>query len=102
LSPASIDRESEFWVASLADYNELPVLCSSDLAEEILADVARVALAKVGEQRTTFSRFNVAAEVHCQMQGIRFATPSDRIAVESRTVAIALGEALVLSPRQLI
>jgi hypothetical protein len=96
-----VGDEPESWVASLAANNDLPLLRSSDLSDEILADVARVALAKVGEQRATFSRYNVAAEVHRQLHGARFASPADRITVASRTVAISLGEALMLTPPEL-
>ncbi len=96
-----VGDEPESWVASLAASNDLPLLRSSDLSDEILADVARVALAKVGAQRATFSRFNVAAEVHRQLHGARFARPEDRIAVVSRAVSIALGQALLLTPPEL-
>lgn len=96
-----VGSEPESWVASLAATNDLPLLRSTDLSDEILADVARVALAKVGEQRATFSRYNVAAEVHRQLHGARFANPHDRITVAARTVAIALGEALLLTPLEL-
>jgi hypothetical protein len=88
----------ESWVASLADRNDLPLLRAEDLSDEILADVARVTLERVGGQRATFSRFNVAAEVHRQLQGARFATPQERITAAERTADLALGEALLIDP----
>ena len=96
-----VGGDPESWVASLVGRNDLPLLRSADLADEILADVARVALEKVGEQRATFTRFNIAAEVHRQLHGARFATPSERIAVASRAEEMALGEALRLTPPEL-
>ena len=48
--------------------------------------------------RATFSRFNIAAEVHRQLQGVRFATPDERIAVAEPATGLALGEALLIDP----
>jgi conjugative relaxase-like TrwC/TraI family protein len=93
-----VGEDSESWVASLADGNDLPLLRAEDLGDEILADVARVALERVGGNRATFSRFNIAAEVHRQLQGVRFATPADRIKVAELTTDLALGEALLINP----
>lgn len=88
----------ESWVASLADRNDLPLLRSDDLADEILSDVAVVSLEKVSDMRATFSRANVSAEVHRQLRGLRFASPAERIAVARRTVELALRSALLLNP----
>jgi conjugative relaxase-like TrwC/TraI family protein len=96
-----VGDQPESWVASLAGRNDLPLLRSADLADEILADVATVALAKVGEKRATFSRFNVAAEVHRQLHAVRFAHPTERIHTAARAVDLALGEARLLSPPEL-
>jgi conjugative relaxase-like TrwC/TraI family protein len=96
-----VGSDTTSWVAELADRNELPVLRADDLAEGILADVARVALEKVAERRATFSRANVMAEVHRQLQGVRFAAPSERITVAERTVEFALAQSLLVSAREL-
>ena len=63
------------WVAALADRNDLPLLHATDLADEILADTASVAVQTVAERRATFSRANILAEVHRQFHGVRFASP---------------------------
>lgn len=96
-----VGDQPESWVASLAGRNDLPLLALVDLADEMLADVATVALAKVAERRATFSRFNVAAEVHRQLHPVRFADPAERIATAGRAVDIAVGEARLLSPPEL-
>ncbi|MGH9114771.1 MAG: ATP-dependent DNA helicase, partial [Acidimicrobiales bacterium] len=91
----------ESWVASLAGRNDLPLLRSADLSEEMLADVASVALGKVAESRATFSRFNVAAEVHRQLHAVRFSLPAERIHTAARAVELAVSEARLLSPPKL-
>jgi hypothetical protein len=96
-----VGDQPESWVASLGGRNDLPLLRSADLADEILADVATVALSKVGEKRATFARFNVAAEVHRQLHAVSFAHPSERIHTAARAVDLALGEARLLSPPEL-
>ena len=74
---------------------------AGDLADEILADAASVAVRKVAERRATFSRANVLAEVHRQFHGVRFASPDDRIAVAERTADLALGQSLLISAPEL-
>lgn len=93
--------DPESWVASLADRNDLPLLRSADIGDAILDDVARVALEKVAASRATFSRWNVAAEVHRQLHGVRFAAPAERIQVADRATNQALAHALVIDPPEL-
>jgi conjugative relaxase-like TrwC/TraI family protein len=89
------------WVAELADRNDLPLLHAGDLADGILADAAGVAVQRVAERRATFSRANVLAEVHRQFQGVRFASPGERITVAERTVDLALAQSLLISAPEL-
>ena len=88
-------------MAGLSDRNDLPLLRAGDLADEILADAASMAVHKVAERRATFSRANVLAEVHRQFQGVRFASPDDRIAVAERTADLAVGQSLLISAPEL-
>jgi conjugative relaxase-like TrwC/TraI family protein len=92
-----VGRDPQAWVAGLSGRNDLPLLRSGDLADEILSDVAGVTIRKVAERRATFSRANVLAEVHRQFQGVRFASPDDRIAVAERTADLAAGQSLLVS-----
>ncbi len=96
-----VGNEPEAWVSGLSERNDLPLLRDGDLADEILADAARVAIQKVSERRATFSRANVLAEVHRQFQGVRFASPDDRIAVAERTADLATGQSLLISAPEL-
>ena len=89
------------WVAGLADRNDLPLLHAGDLADEILADAAGVAVQTVAERRATFSRANLLAEVHRQLHGVRFASPEDRIAVAERTTDLATAQSLLISAPEL-
>jgi hypothetical protein len=93
------DRQA--WVAGLSGRNNLPLLRSGDLADEILSDAASVTIRKVSERRATFSRANVLAEIHRQFQGVRFASPDDRIAVAERTADLAAGQSLLVSAPEL-
>jgi hypothetical protein len=96
-----VGTDPQAWVAELADRNDLPLLRTGELADEILSDAASMAVHKVAERRATFSRANVLAEVHRQFQGVRFASPDDRIAVAERTADLALGQSLLISAPEL-
>lgn len=91
-----LDDEPTAWVHELA-HRVTPAFASSDFADAILRDVANAALEVVSTKRATFSRANVQAEVLRQLQGVRFAQPSERIMTATRTTDLALGEALLLS-----
>ena len=96
-----VGDDQHSWVAGLADRNDLPLLRAGDLADEILADAAGVAVQSVAERRATFSRANVLAEVHRQLHGVRFASPDERIAVAERTADLALAQSLLISAPEL-
>jgi conjugative relaxase-like TrwC/TraI family protein len=89
------------WVETLAGRNDLPLLRAGDLAQEMLAEAARVAVHTVAEKRATFARSNVFAEVLRQFHGIRFATAGDRMAVVERATELAVGQALLISAPEL-
>ena len=92
-----VGAEHSSWVAGLAGRNDLPLLRDGDLADKILADAAGVAVRTVAERRATFTRANLLAELHRQFQGVRFASPEDRIAVVDRTADLATAQSLVIS-----
>jgi conjugative relaxase-like TrwC/TraI family protein len=96
-----VGADPQAWVAGLSDRNDLPLLRAGDLADEILADAAGVAVRNVAERRATFSRANLLAELHRQFQGVRFASPEDRIAVVERTADLAIAQSLVISAPEL-
>jgi conjugative relaxase-like TrwC/TraI family protein len=96
-----VGSDPQAWVVRLSGRNDLPLLRAGDLADEILADAARVTIRKVAERRATFSRANVLAEVHRQFHGVRFASADDRIAVAERTADLAVGQSLLASVPEL-
>jgi hypothetical protein len=85
------------WVESLAGRNDLPVLGSDDLREAIVADAARAALDAVSNRKSTFSRWNVAAEALRILHGVRFSSPGERITVAERITDRALEQSLLLN-----
>jgi conjugative relaxase-like TrwC/TraI family protein len=96
-----VGTEHSSWIAGLAGRNDLPLLCDGDLADEILADAAGVAVRTVAERRATFTRANLLAELHRQFQGVRFASPEDRIAVVERTADLAAAQSLLITATEL-
>ncbi|WP_276970534.1 MobF family relaxase, partial [Ferrimicrobium acidiphilum] len=96
-----LDDDPTTFVASLANRNELPLLGAGDLAEEMLEEVATLALEMVSERHATFGRTNVLAEVHRQLQGLRFVSPDDRVAVAEHTTDMALTQAIQVTPPEL-
>lgn len=91
------DQEHTAWVTSLAGRNELPLLHSSDLAKAILTDAARVAREAVSSRRATFGRHNVMAEALRVIHGVRFASPTERVATAERITDLALRESVLLN-----
>jgi len=94
-----VGDDPQAWVATLAGRNDLPLLKASDLAEEILAEAARVAVEVVSGKRATFSRANVLAEVLRQIAGVRFTDPDERVVVAERVAELALEQSVALTPQ---
>lgn len=98
---AQIGTNTGAWVESLNDRNDLPLLGSADLAEEILSEAARAATLAVSERRSVYSRANLLAETHRILAGVRFASPDDRIAVAEQVVELGVKASLDLSVPEL-
>lgn len=93
-----IGPDQTSWVTQLAGRLMQSLVPASDLGEGILADAATLVLAKVAERQATFTRANLLAEIHRQLHGVRFATPTDRISVAERTADLAVAKAVRLTP----
>jgi conjugative relaxase-like TrwC/TraI family protein len=85
------------WSRNLRDRSVLPAL-DAGVDQAMLAEVASLALHTVGSQRATFSPANALAEVHRQLHGARFATPTGRLTIADHTTRLALEQALLLTP----
>ena len=86
------------WVVGLKDRNDLPLLRADDLDDGILADAAEATVVAVAERRSTYGRHNVLAEAARLLDGVRFASPGDRVAVAERIVDLAIGRSVLLTP----
>jgi conjugative relaxase-like TrwC/TraI family protein len=95
-----VGDEPASWVAGLAGRSDLPVLRSDDVTDAMLADLARAGLAARSEKRSVFTQANLYADVERQLHGVRF-VPGERAKVAERTVGLALGMAIKLSPPEL-
>ena len=86
------------WVVGLKDRNDLPLLRADDLDDGILADAAEATVAAVADRRSTYGRHNLLAEAARILDGVRFASPSDRVAVAERIVELATERSVLLTP----
>jgi conjugative relaxase-like TrwC/TraI family protein len=73
----------------------------ADLAVDQIQTVAERALTTVADKHATFTRWNLAAEVHRQLQPVRFANAAAREQAASRAVDSALGLAVMVSAPEL-
>ena len=86
------------WVAGLRDRNDLPILRADDLHDGILDDAAESTVVAVAERRSTYGRHNLLAEVARLLDGVRFASPDDRIAVVERIADLAAERSVLITP----
>jgi hypothetical protein len=86
------------WVAGLKDRNDLPLLRADDLDDPILGDAAHATVAAVAERRSTYGRHNLLAEAARLLDGVRFASPDDRIAVVEHIAELAAARSVLLTP----
>jgi conjugative relaxase-like TrwC/TraI family protein len=93
-----VDSDQPDWVHSLSGRHGQRLLAASDLEEGILRDAATVVLTKVADKRATFTRANLLAEAHRQLQGVRFTAPTHRIAVAEHVATLATRRAVMLTP----
>ena len=91
----------EAWVSTLRNRNDLPLLRDDDLSDEMLGEVAELAVEWQGERRATFSRANIMAEVARQLEGLRCASPDDRMAIIERATELALGGVIQVTAPEL-
>jgi hypothetical protein len=97
-----VGQDQIAWVSTLQDRNKLPLLRADDLSDEMLSEVAGLAVVKQSERRATFSRLNLMTEVGRQLEGVRFASADDRIAVIERATRLAVGGSVQLTPPELV
>lgn len=89
------------WARSITAEETPPLLQSGDLAEAVIVGLGRDVVEAVGEKRSTWRRWNLAAEAARQSMGLRFATATDREVVVGRIVLEAERASLRLTPPEL-
>lgn len=94
---AYVGDDHTAWVTLLRDRCDVPRLQADDLGDEILADAARAITETVAERRAVYTKANLLAEAHRLIQGVRFATPDERITTAGRIVKLAVEGSLELS-----
>lgn len=98
-----LDEDATTWAQQITAHNPRPVMLrADDLPLEHLHQVAAVVLARVGEKRSTWRRWNLHSETSRQLMGLRFASTTDREAVLGLIVDAAEASSLRLSPPDLI
>ena len=95
-----LEAAQEAWVAGLAGKHAQRLQVAGDLEEGMLRDLAGVVVAKVSDQRATFTRANLLAETSRQLAGVRFASPTDRIAVTEHVATLATERSVMLTPAE--
>jgi conjugative relaxase-like TrwC/TraI family protein len=97
-----LGEDARTWAAALVTGAEAdPLLRADDIPLEDLQQVAEVVVARVGDRRATWKRWNLHAEAVRQTMGIRFATAADRDAVTRQIVDAADAASLRLTPPDL-
>ena len=96
-----VRADPDTWVVNLTKRTPARLLAAADLDDGMLRDVATVVLAKVADKRATFTRANLLAETLRELHGVRFATPTDRVAVAEKTATYAAERAVMLTPPEL-
>jgi conjugative relaxase-like TrwC/TraI family protein len=86
------------WADALLGRNELPLLSTGELADELLTEMADAVVAEVSGRRSAYGRMNLLAEAHRALHSVRFASPEDRFAVAEAVTELALARSLRLSP----
>ena len=93
-----LERDATQWARSIMAIEAPALLRAEDVNSEVIAGIGRDVVAAVGEKRSTWRHWNLAAEAARQSMGLRFATAADREAVVNRIVLEAERWSLRLTP----
>lgn len=99
---AVLGQDAPSWAASVMAAPGLPVLLrADDLPLELLEEIGQAVVEIVGQQRSTWRRWNLYAEAARQLRELRFASTHDREAVTALVTDAAEGASLRLTPPEL-
>jgi conjugative relaxase-like TrwC/TraI family protein len=95
---AILGGDATAWTRSIVDGEAPAVVRAVDVSDAALEEMGREVVEVVGEKRSTWRHWNLAAEAARQSMDLRFATATDREAVVSRIVVEAERVSLRLTP----
>ncbi|GGM49704.1 MobF family relaxase [Microbacterium saperdae] len=95
-------EDAPTWATTLlAGSTGEPLLRADDIPLSDLDHVAEAVVARVGDRRSTWKRWNLHAEAVRQTMGLRFASPTDRDTITQQIVDAAERVSLRLTPPKL-
>ncbi|WP_136612151.1 MobF family relaxase [Sinomonas albida] len=98
---ALLGGDATAWARTVTANEPALLLRADDFPPEVIGDLGRSVVEAVGEKRSTWRRWNLAAEAARQTMGYRFATTQDREAVVDLVVDAAEAASLRLTPPEL-
>ena len=97
-----LGEDAATWASALLAGNASePLLRADDIPLGDLEQVAEVVVARVGDRRATWKRWNLHAEAVRQTMGLRFASATDRDQITRQVVDAAERVSLQLTPPEL-
>ncbi|WP_415855392.1 MobF family relaxase [Sinomonas sp. G460-2] len=97
----TLGEDATAWARRVTENGPALLLRADDIPLDIIAGLGRSVVEAVGEKRSTWRRWNLAAEAARQTMGYRFATTQDREAVVGLVVEAAEAASLRLTPPEL-
>ncbi len=94
-------QDATRWARGVTASGAPALLRSDDVTSAVIVGIGRCVVEAVGEKRSTWRHWNLAAEAARQSMGLRFATAADREAVVNRIVVEAERLSLRLTPPEL-
>ena len=103
-----VGADPEGFVAGLANERDARHLFATDaetarqitaqlVHDELAVDLAHTVEAVVATKRATFTWANVTAEVHRQLQAVRFSAPAERIALAATVTELVLSRSVLVT-----
>lgn len=96
-----LGRDATGWARAAADGGPVELLRAEDVPLDLIAQLGASVVAAVAEKRTTWSHWNLMAEVARQTMGWRFAATEDREAVTGMIADAAEQVSIRLTPPEL-
>jgi hypothetical protein len=96
-----LGEDATGWTRRVLDRHEAVVLRADDISLDMIDNLGQSVVAVVGEEGSTWRRWNLHAEASRQTMGWRFATTPDRETIVAMIVDSAQSASLRLTPEEL-